>query len=55
VLYPEVRLDAWPDADRRSRFVFIVRDLEPGFVEKLLADFTGAARSQAEPGAQAIP
>ncbi|WP_296639975.1 GTP-binding protein, partial [Thiobacillus sp. 65-1402] len=55
VLYPEVRLDAWPDADRRSRFVFIVRDLEPGFVEKLLADFTGAARSQAEPDAQAIP
>lgn len=55
VLYPEVRLDAWPDADRRSRFVFIVRDLEPGFVEKLLADFTGAARSQAEPGAQASP
>ncbi|HEX7972380.1 MAG TPA: GTP-binding protein [Thiobacillus sp.] len=43
VLYPEVRLDAWPDDDRRSRFVFIVRDLEPGFVAKLLADFSGAA------------
>jgi G3E family GTPase len=43
VLYPEVRLDAWPDADRRSRFVFIVRDLEPEFVAKLLADFSGAA------------
>lgn len=43
VLYPEVQLEAWPDADHRSRFVFIVRDLEPAFVEKLLADFTGAA------------
>lgn len=43
VLYPEVRLDAWPDDDRRSRFVFIVRDVEPAFVEKLLVDFTQAA------------
>jgi G3E family GTPase len=45
VLYPEVRLDAWPDADRRSRFVFIVRDLDPAFVAKLLADFAGAAQN----------
>jgi len=48
VLYPEVRLDTWPDDDHRSRFVFIVRDLEPEFVAKLLADFTGAARHHAE-------
>jgi G3E family GTPase len=48
VLYPEARLDAWPDDDHRSRFVFIVRDLEPEFVAKLLSDFTGAARSHAE-------
>jgi len=47
ILYPEVRLDAWPDDDHRSRFVFIVRDLDPGFVEKLLADFSGAARGHA--------
>ncbi|NDP46778.1 MAG: GTP-binding protein [Sulfuriferula multivorans] len=46
VLYPEVQLDAWPDDDHRSRFVFIVRDLDPEFVAKLLADFTGAARGQ---------
>ncbi len=44
VLYPEVQLDTWPDDDRRSRFVFIVRDLEPQFVAKLLADFSGAAQ-----------
>ncbi|HMM47418.1 MAG TPA: GTP-binding protein [Thiobacillaceae bacterium] len=42
LLYPEVRLDAWPDADHRSRFVFIVRDLDPAFVAKLLEDFSGA-------------
>ncbi|MFN3751021.1 MAG: CobW family GTP-binding protein [Thiobacillus sp.] len=47
VLYPEVQLDAWPDDDHRSRFVFIVRDLDPVFVEKLLADFTDAAASHA--------
>ena len=48
VLYPEVKLDAWPDDDasdhpRASRFVFITRDLDPAFVEKLLRDFSGAA------------
>ena len=48
VLYPEVKLDAWPDDDHRSRFVFIVRDLEPEFVAKLLADFSGAASRHAE-------
>ena len=47
VLYPEVRLDHWPDEDHRSRFVFIVRDLDPAFIENLLADFSGAARSHA--------
>ncbi|OHE61593.1 MAG: cobalamin biosynthesis protein CobW [Thiobacillus sp. GWE1_62_9] len=47
VMYPEVTLDAWPDDDHRSRFVFIVRDLEPEFVARLLADFSGAAQSHA--------
>ncbi len=47
VLYPEVRLDAWPDDDHRSRFVFIVRDLDPEFVSRLLADFSGAAAGDA--------
>jgi G3E family GTPase len=45
VLYPEVKLDAWPDEDHRSRFVFIVSDLEPPFVAKVLGDFTQAAQS----------
>lgn len=43
VLYPEAELDHWPSEDRRSRFVFIVRDLEPEFIARLLADFTDAA------------
>jgi G3E family GTPase len=43
VLYPEAELEDWPSEDRRSRFVFIVRDLEPEFVAKVLADFAQAA------------
>jgi G3E family GTPase len=43
VLHPPVRLPAWPDDDRRSRFVFIVSDLDEAFVAKLLEDFTQAA------------
>ncbi len=43
LLYPPAELPAWPDDDRRSRFVFITSDLEAGFVAKLLNDFTLAA------------
>ena len=32
VLYPVTILPAWPDGDRRTRLVFIVRDLDPGTV-----------------------
>ena len=42
LLYPPAELAAWPDADRRSRFVFITADLEASFVQKLLEDFTQA-------------
>ncbi len=45
LFYPPVELAAWPDQDRRSRFVFITADLEAAFVAKLLADFTQAAGS----------
>jgi G3E family GTPase len=48
VLYPEAELERWPSEDRRSRFVFIVRDLAPEFVTKVLHDFTQAA-SMVEP------
>lgn len=47
VLYPEVKLDVWPDDDHRSRFVFIVRDLDPEFVARLLVEFSDAAAGHA--------
>ncbi len=40
-LYPASRLAAWPDADRRTRLVFIVRDLEESFVAQMLDCFAG--------------
>lgn len=40
ILHPPAELSAWPDEDRRSRFVFITADLDEAFVAKLLADFT---------------
>ena len=43
VFYPPAELPAWPDEDRRSRFVFITSDLDEAFVGKLLTDFTQAA------------
>lgn len=41
-LYPPARLPAWPDADRRTRLVFIVRDLEEAFVAQTLDSFVAA-------------
>jgi G3E family GTPase len=37
VVHPPMHLPAWPDADRRSRIVFIVRGLERRLVEASLA------------------
>jgi G3E family GTPase len=34
VFHPPVRLQHWPDADTRSRLVFILRDLDPALVEE---------------------
>jgi len=47
VFHPPLRLPAWADADHSSRMVFILRDMEPGFVETLWQTLTGLA----EPGA----
>lgn len=41
-LYPPARLPEWPDADRRTRIVFIVRDLEESFVAQTLDSFLAA-------------
>jgi G3E family GTPase len=37
VFHPPHRLAAWPDGDRRTRIVFIVKDLDRTFVEGLYA------------------
>jgi G3E family GTPase len=39
VVHPPVVLPAWPDADRRTRLVFITRDLPEEFVRRLWAAF----------------
>jgi len=41
VLHPASQLDAWPDADRRTRMVFIVRDLAPQTIRELFDAFLG--------------
>lgn len=54
-LYPLARLPAWPDADRRTRLVFITRDVAgdaiAGILEPLLrpAAQTGTARPSLSP------
>jgi G3E family GTPase len=44
VIHAPVHLDAWPDADHRSRLVLIVRDLDPAFVSRLWDAFLGRPR-----------
>jgi G3E family GTPase len=41
VFHPPVILQRWPDGDRRTRMVFITKDMEPSFVERLWAAFLG--------------
>lgn len=42
-LYPTAPLPAWPDADRRTRLVFIGRDLEESAIDPILQSFRPAA------------
>jgi G3E family GTPase len=41
LMHPPVRLEAWPDADRRSRMVCITKDLAPEIVRKMFNAFLG--------------
>lgn len=41
LFHPPVRLSAWPDADRRTRLVFITRDLPEDEVRRLFDAFAG--------------
>jgi len=42
VFHPLTWLKEWPGADRRSRFVFIVRDIDPSHIRDLMASLTAA-------------
>ncbi len=39
LFHPVARLEQWPDDDRRTRIVCIVRDIEPGKIEELFEAF----------------
>jgi G3E family GTPase len=43
VVHPPAHLDRWPSADRRSRLVLIVRNLDPAAIERSLAAFNRLA------------
>jgi G3E family GTPase len=49
VFHPPLRLPAWPDADHGTRMVFILRDMEPAFVETLWHTLTGLVEPAASP------
>jgi G3E family GTPase len=42
VFHPPATLEAWPDDDRRTRMVFITKDLPEGFVKRMFEAFSGA-------------
>lgn len=47
ILHPPLLLDRWPDADRRSRLVMIVKDLDESVVQRLWAAFLGQVANPA--------
>jgi G3E family GTPase len=53
VFHPAAQLPAWPDGDRRTRMVFIVRDIEPRRIRELFDAFLGAVKSD-QPDAAAL-
>jgi G3E family GTPase len=53
VFHPTAQLDAWPDTDRRTRLVFIVRDIEPRAIRELFDAFLGQMNAD-QPDRQAM-
>jgi len=49
LFHPPVLLPAWPDADRRTRIVFITRDLPQETIEESLAAFETADEPDVQP------
>jgi G3E family GTPase len=46
IIHPPSHLEAWPDADRRSRLIFIVRGLQRVRIERSLAVFNDLVNPQ---------
>lgn len=46
VFHPPVRLDSWPGDDRRTRIVFITRDIPRSHMEGLVKAFAGTGTAQ---------
>lgn len=42
VVYPLLKLESWPTEDRSSALIFIVHDLDPGHIYKVLASAFGS-------------
>ena len=42
LMHPPAHLQAWPDGDRTTRMIFIVRDIEPRIVSELFNALMGA-------------
>lgn len=53
VFHPPHRLPAWPDGDQRTRIVFIVKDMEEAFVQRLYDAFAAVPAIDA-PDASAL-
>jgi G3E family GTPase len=54
IVHPAAHLEAWPDGDRRSRIVFIVRDIPRARIEASLAAFNALANPGNPGSGQAI-
>ena len=50
VFHPPAMLEEWPDADRRSKLVFITRDIEESTIKKLFHAFSTTEREEREAG-----
>ena len=49
IVHPPSHLEEWPDADRRSRLIFIVHGLQRERIERSLAVFNGLVNAPASP------
>ncbi len=48
IFHPPAQLEKWPDEDRRSRLVFITRDIERQELDRLFSAFTDPVRGGAD-------